>query len=219
MKSTLEKHYKIQQIRSLTDSAYVVRFDRNGIKFLPGQHILLGPPNQIEAREYSIYSGTEDDYLEVLIKEVVPGNVSRKLKRLEVGEELMFDGPVGYFTLNMRDVLSKKYYLIASGTGIAPFHSFVRSYEQLDYTLLHGVKYGNEAYERDHYEQERYILCTSRDEEGDFNGRVTEYLKQNEVDTDALFYLCGNINMIHDCFDILQQKGVDARQLQAEVYF
>jgi len=212
--------YEVQEIRELTESTYVVRLNRNGLQFRAGQHITLGPVNEVESREYSIYSGEQDDFLDVLVKEVDDGNISKKLKRVQQGDWLNFDGPVGYFTLNDEDIQNdRRFIFVGSGTGIAPFHSFVKSYPGLDYTLIHGVRYGYEAYDRQDYDPERYVLCTSRDEEGDFHGRVTEYIKQNIYDTNALYYLCGNINMIYEVFDIMKLKGVPSNHLHAEVYF
>lgn len=219
MQEVKSKEIEVLGIRELSSSTYAVKMARDGMDFTAGQHITLGPLNEIDSREYSIYSGEKDEYLEVLIKEVSDGNVSKKLKRVEKGDKLFYDGPVGYFTLPPEDLKSRKFYFIASGTGIAPFRSFVRSNPNIDYTLLHGVKYASEAYDHSDYDPKRHVLCTSQDSEGNFNGRVTEYTRKNVFDTDALYYLCGNINMIYEVFDILKLKGVPSNQLHAEVYF
>ena len=92
---------------------------------------------------------------------------------------------------------------IGTGTGIAPFHSMTGSYPGLNYTLLHGVRYGMKPTKGHHYPEERYMLCTSRDQEGDFNGRVTDYLRQMTLNSDTLVYLCGNCDMIYDVYDLL----------------
>jgi ferredoxin--NADP+ reductase/benzoate/toluate 1,2-dioxygenase reductase subunit len=215
-----ESRYEVQGIRQLTASAYAVRLNRNGLDFRAGQHITLGLINEVECREYSIYSGEQDDYIEVLVKTVENGNISKKLKQVQPGDLLNFDGPVGYFTLDDNDIENnRRFIFIGSGTGIAPFRSFVKSYPGLNYTLLHGVRYAHEAYDRQDYHPESHILCTSRDKKGDFNGRITQYLKENIHDTSAQYYLCGNINMIYEAFDLLQLKGVPSNQLHAEVYF
>ncbi len=207
-------------IRELTPSAYVVRFERNGIPFRAGQHILLGKKGDIQAREYSLYSAEGDDYFEVLIKEVQEGLVSKQLKRMSPGDPLNFENPVGYFVLNPDDIPKKRYLFIASGSGIAPFHSFVRSFPGLDYKLLHGVRFASEAYEREHYSPERHVLCTSRDSKGDFKGRVTDYLRKYPIeDKNTLCYFCGNCEMIHEAYDILLKQGVPSENLFAEVYF
>lgn len=219
MQEVKSKEIEVLDVRELTSSTYVIRLDRNGMNFTAGQHVTLGPVQGIDSREYSIYSGEQDEYLEVLIKEVIDGNISKKLKRVSQGDKLSYDGPVGYFTLPPEEINQRKFYFIASGTGVAPFRSFVRSYPNIDYTLLHGVKNTSEAYDRSDYDPERHVLCTSQDTDGDFNGRVTEYIRKNVFDTKALYYLCGNINMIYEVFDILKMKGVPANHLHAEVYF
>ncbi len=52
----VDKQYKVQEIRDLTESTYVVRFDRCDMDFVAGQHITLGIPGDNQVREYSIYS-------------------------------------------------------------------------------------------------------------------------------------------------------------------
>ncbi|MBE0639642.1 MAG: oxidoreductase [Bacteroidales bacterium] len=217
--TTIDRSIKVQRIRQLTQSAYVLRFDRNGIDFTAGQHVILGIKDQNNAREYSVYSAEQDNYFEVLIKEVLEGDVSKKLKKLSPGAQLQMDGPLGFFTLNPEKIKNSKFILIATGTGIAPFRSFVRSYPQLNYTLIHGVRYAHEAYEQEEYNPSKFILCTTGDKNGDFHGRVTDYLLHSTVDPKAEYYLCGNVKMIHEAFDILAQKGVKTNQLHSEVYF
>ncbi len=65
----------------------------------------------------------------------------------------------------------------------------------------------------------RYILCTTKDPQGTFHGRVTDYIRSNAVNKDTLCYLCGYSNMIHDAYDILTEQGVPSENLNAEVYF
>lgn len=219
MEISVNTIFTVQELRHLTDSTYVVRMDRKGMKFSPGQNLNIGLVGDTEKRDYSIYSSTKDDFLDILVKEVDDGLVSKKLKKLKPGDSLDVDGPFGFFTIKDEEVLTKKFMFIASGTGISPFHSMIRSYPGLNYKLLHGVRYRDETYEKEHYPAERYISCLSKDRHGDFQGRVTDYLRQNPVDPDTLFYLCGNVNMIYDAFDILKEQGVPSGNLHAEVYF
>ncbi len=211
--------HKIIEVKELNESTYILRFERNDLQFKPGQHLLVGKKNEIEQREYSIYSGTNDPYLEILIKEVDKGSVSKQLKSLKPGDTLNIDGPVGFFGLNKKTQDSSKILFIASGTGIAPFHSMVTSFPDLNYTLLHGVRNETEKYEHEHYNADKYLSCTSRDNSGEFNGRVTDYLKNHDIDNDTLCYFCGNFQMIRDAMEILEKKGIPSSQLHAEVYF
>lgn len=211
---------KVHGTRDLTPTAYVIRFDRNNIPFRAGQHILLGKKDDIQAREYSVYSAEQDNFFEVLIREVKEGLVSRQLRKVKPGEPLNFENPVGYFILKDEDIHTRKFLFIASGTGIGPFHSFVRSYPGLDYKLLHGIRYGYEAFDKQDYERNRLVLCTSRDRKGDFHGRVTDYLRKHPVeDKNTLCFFCGNVEMIHEAYDIMLKQGVPSQNLFAEVYF
>jgi ferredoxin--NADP+ reductase len=48
----------------------------------------------------------------------------------------------------------------------------------------------------------------SRDEKGDFHGRLTAYLKNHDIDKDIMVYLCGNSDMVFESIDILKEKGL-----------
>jgi ferredoxin--NADP+ reductase/benzoate/toluate 1,2-dioxygenase reductase subunit len=211
--------HKIRQIRFLAEGTFVMRLDRGKIQFKAGQHIIVGLKGELNQREYSVYSGENDDYLEILVREVLNGNVSLQLRQCNPGQLLQVNGPFGSFGLETFDMFSRKLVFIASGTGIAPFHSFVRSYPGIDYTLIHGVRYNNEAYERNDYDPQGYILCTSKESNGGYKGRVTRYLPGYPVDPDMLFYLCGNNNMIYEVYHILRDKGIADENIFSEVYF
>jgi ferredoxin--NADP+ reductase len=211
--------YRIHKVRHLTDTSYILRFDKNGMKFTPGQHITLGLTGDSQIREYSVYSPNNVDYLEVLIKEVESGTVSKRLKKLNPGSIVNVDGPFGFFTLDEKKLASSKLLFIATGTGIAPFHSIVNSYPNLNYTILHGIRFGNEQYEANQYPKDKYISCISREKAGSFHGRVTDYLLKNSIDSDTLVYLCGNYEMIHAVYDVLTTKGLSPDNIRTEVYF
>lgn len=214
-----ELQYKVHEVRHLTDSAYVLQFDRNNMKFTAGQHLTLGLLGDNQVREYSIYSTEEVPYLEVLIKEVENGLVSKRLKKTKPGDLLNVDGPFGFFTIEPEMRSTGKFLFIATGSGLAPFHSIAGTYPDLNYKILHGVRLVNEGYEKESYPEDRYILCTSRDKNGDFNGRVTEYLRYNKVDPDTQVYLCGNCDMIYEVYDLLTSRGISSDQIRTEVYF
>jgi ferredoxin/flavodoxin---NADP+ reductase len=211
--------YKILQIRFLTESTFVLRLERKNMQFRSGQHIIVGLEGELNQREYSIYSGEKDDYLEILVKEVIDGNVSQQLKNCKPGQMLQVNGPFGSFALEKFDMFSGKLVFIASGTGISPFHSFIRSYPGIDYVLFHGVRFNNEAYERQDYEAARYFLCTTKEQNGSNKGRVTRFLRSYNLSQDMLFYLCGNSAMIYEVSHILTDRGVKEENIFAEIYF
>jgi ferredoxin--NADP+ reductase/benzoate/toluate 1,2-dioxygenase reductase subunit len=214
-----ETFYKVQEIRKLTDESFSLRLPGSRFKYHAGQHISLGIHGDYQSREYSIYSGENDEYLEVLVKEVKDGYFSPKLSKLKPGDLVEVNGPFGKFKIDDRKIADHKFVFIASGTGIAPFRSMVRTYPDLDYTLIHGVRYGSEAYDKHEYAPERHVLCTSGDKTGQVHGRLTSYLKGVDFEKETQFYLCGNSNMIFDAIEILKDKGFDRDQIHCEVYF
>ena len=211
--------YNVLSLRNLTESTYILRFSREGMQFKPGQHLVVGLPGSGEYREYSIYSGKHDDFLEILVKEVEDGMVSRQLRMLKPGDKVEVRGPYGFFMTDIDKIADNPVCLIASGTGIAPFHSLIRSNSEVKYQIIHGVKKAEEGYELDQYTRNSYILCTSRDESGDYYGRLTDYLLENDINPESRVYLCGNSNMIFDAMDILHAKGIPQRNIFTEVYF
>ena len=210
---------KVRHVRQLSPSTYVLRLDRNDIDFVPGQYVCLGKNVGFLAREYTIYSSIEDDFLDFLIVAVKDGAVSPILKESVPGEILEMEGPDGYFHIEEKDRADAKHCFIATGTGISPFHSFIRSYPDLDYTLLHGVRYIADCHDKDAYDPVRYISCVSREDGGHFHGRVTDYIKKHPIDSDTLCYICGNSDMIFDVYDLLVEQGIPRRQIKTEIFY
>ena len=212
-------YYRLKEITHLTAEAFIINLPKNRFRFKAGQHVSLSIKGDYQSREYSIYSGENDDNLQVLVKEVEGGYFSPKLKNLKPGDLLEVHGPFGRFGLDEKNKDSHKHVFIASGTGIAPFHSIIKSNPGLDYQLIHGVRYQIEGYEKKSYPPERYTLCTSREKTGNYQGRLTGFLKEARFEKHSLFYLCGNSEMIFDAMEILKEKGFDRESIRVEVYF
>ena len=155
--------HAVLALRDLSESAYVLRIERKGLDFEPGQYIHVGPLPGIDRREYSVYSAPGDDFLEILVKEVPEGVVSPSLRRLAAGEHVDVEGPFGFFRIEEGD-LAAPFLFIATGTGISPFHCHTRSRPQLDYTLIHGVRSVTELYDHGAYDAGRLVSCISRPE-------------------------------------------------------
>jgi|CXWL01.1.fsa_nt_gi ferredoxin-NADP reductase len=221
---------KVLKVRHLTDSTFVLRAERKGFEFIPGQCVNLGLPKEAINREYSTYSGKDEKYLEFLVKTIEDGALSPKLAKLKPGDEITIDGAYGLFTIPHPEDTKNKYLFIGTGTGIAPFHSFALSYPKLDYVILHGVSYKSEQYDSKDYPKKRYISCVSRGDadrspiksgmtSGVFAGRVTEYLREHPVDPKTICYLCGNSEMINEVYDILREQRVGGTNIITEVFF
>ncbi len=208
--------YLVVDKKELSSSVCLLRLERNGFSFDPGQYVFVSLPGTRQVREYSLFSGINDPYIDLLIKLVSDGYMSNKLKNVYPGEELEIEGPFGFFTVNERFYNTPPLLLVATGTGIAPFHSFIRSHPSLKYNLLHGVRYGDESYR--HAFNDRYIICSSRDNSGDFHGRVTDYQAEHPVSNDYWCYLSGNWGMIDEMTDILIRQGIPYEHILSEAH-
>lgn len=213
------KRHKIIAIRHLTELTFVIRLEKNNLRFQTGQFVLLNINGLIDQREYSVYSGENEEFLEVLVREIEGGKISGRLKKLTTGQEIGLDGAFGFFRFDPIQFSPKKFLFIATGTGISPFHSFVKTYSDLNYKLVHGVRFVEESYDHDHFQEEKVTVCTTGDVKGDFNGRVTDYMVDQNVDANTNCFLCGNSEMINQMFDILTGKGVPVSNIYTEVYF
>ncbi len=213
-----QKH-TILEVINLTPETFIIRLDRLDFQFEPGQYVVIRIPGRNKGREYSIYSAAADPYLDFLVREIQEGEFSHYLRNLKPGSELDIEGPKGYFILDEKSRQGHPVLLIATGTGISPFHCYVKSYPDLNYRLIHGIHFPDEAYGRKTFKPARYMLCTSKSDGGDYFGRVTCYLKENPVDPETICYLCGNSEMIEEVTTILENYGLPPQNIRTEVFF
>ena len=209
---------KVIDIKNVSDSAFVITFEKPDFEFTAGQHVIVSLDGDIHDREYSISSSEEDKNMEILVKEVKDGYFTPLLKNVKIGTYLKVRGPQGRFCIDLINNEDKDIVLIATGTGIAPFRSMVFSYPNLNFQIIHGIQKSTETYFKDDFKC-KYTSCTSKESTGDFSGRVTEYLKNVEFSQNTIFYLCGNFDMIYDVQNILKSKNHSINSIFTEVYF
>jgi len=219
IKSMKRTKHTVLEIINLTPETFILRLDRQDFTFEPGQYVVLRMPDELNGREYSIFSGTTDLYLDFLIREIPEGEFSRDLRHLPAGSQVDVEGPKGYFVLDDRSKKGSPIMMIATGTGIAPFHSYAASYPQLNYNIVHGVRFADEAYGSESFHPDRCVICSSRIDDGDYFGRVTDYLQQTIVEINTICYLCGNSEMINQVTDILESYGLPPENIRTEVFF
>jgi NAD(P)H-flavin reductase len=81
------------------------------------------------------------------------------------------------------------------------------------------VKYASESYGREAFTAVKHIICSSQDGDGNFLGRVTDYLRNSTVDKKSVYYLCGNAAMIDEVCTLLEHSGIRPENIRSEVYF
>lgn len=203
----------------LTEGTFRLRTERPQISIRAGQCFSVGIPGKGINREYSLYGSADDPYLDFLIRTVSGGCVSPNLRQLAAGDEVEINGPYGSFCLEDPLNANQHYVFLASGTGIAPFHSFAKTYSRINYKIVHGIRNSYEQYDVSDYPHGSYIPCVSKNVVGQPSMRVTDYLLDHPVQPDSIIYLCGNRNMIIDAFGILREQGVPSNNLFTEVFF
>ena len=211
--------HRVLSVSRLTAGTVLIRFTRKGLAYRAGQYLLLGIPGG-DLREYSLFSRPQEDWLEILVRVIPEGAVSSRLACLVRGDAIQVQGVQGAFMVPP-GYQQKTFLFVATGTGIAPFHSIVGAYPRLDYALYHGVRQVAECYARNAFGADRYHACLSRDtgQVGTYTGRVTQVLRDAAVPSDTECYLCGSCDMIYEMFALLQAKGIPREQIHAETYY
>ncbi len=202
----------------LTDGVFLLGFRRD-FSFEAGQIIGIAMDAGGPRRLYSICSGEEENEIKILYNVVNDGLLTPGLSDLGEGSTIWITEPRGSFVASPGPAV-----WIATGTGIAPFYSMMRSGLAEDKLLIHGERYP----ERFHFHNEfskvhgdKYIrCCTTKQDESYFPGRVTDFLRETErLDPGLKYYLCGRTEMVVEARDILISRGVPYEHIISEIYF
>lgn len=205
--------------RELVPNTFVLQTERTSDSLVAGQCFSVGTRDLAINREYSIYSGVQDKYFEFLIRRVEDGAVSQKLCSLQPNSEVEIWGPYGSFIIDETKINTHEFIFVATGTGIAPFNSYVRSFPHLNYKIFHGIRFEEEVYPLDNFAPGSYLPCISRAKDEKESKRVTDSLYQMDYCECQIFYLCGNQSMISDCIDILRRNGINGNRIYTETFF
>ena len=209
--------HRVVQVTSLCASSFIVTVERGELLFTAGQFVNLHLPGTDTSREYSLYSGESEEHLSFLIHEVPHGAFSPLLRNVAPGSAIFLDGPYDeMFTIHYP---ASPHLFLATGTGIAPFHSMVSTYPNLDYHIVHGIRSTQEQHECSHYTKGRYTPCITGGGGTSFCGRVTDWLRKNLPPGSTQIYLCGSSAMVFDCKDLLSERGVEAQRIVTEPFY
>lgn len=203
--------------KQFNDTLFRLRMERKSIDFIPGQHVSLSI-NSNRAREYSIASGIHDDYIDILIRLIPNGYLSKDLMKLKPNDEIYIGKPIGHFTVG-KNIDNSEISLISTGSGVAPFISFTRSFPGKKFNVIHGIKNKEDDLRGEFTENALYVSCTSQDNSGNFNGRISSYLNEDIINKNSKYYLCGNGSMIQDIYRLLIDKDVPRENIMYEEYF
>ncbi len=208
---------RVVALRPIGPSAYELTFERCGMQFEAGQCLTIHDTIPQYDRTYTIASGEADEHLQIVFKLIPHGKLTPKLAGLKPGDAIRFSGPFGEFTVRDRNA---PLIFIATGTGIAPCLSYLRTEPGLDVTLIHGVRKAADLYYRDLFQGRTYYPCVSREAAaGAFEGRVTAFWPARSWPEHAHYHLCGSNEMIFDMQVLLQRRGVPEDRIHTEAYY
>ena len=133
----------VKMVKHWTDRLFSFRVTRpKTLRFRSGEFVMIGllkDDGKPLLRAYSIASPAWDDELEFYSIKVPDGPLTSRLQHINVGDEIILrPKPVG--TL-VHDALmpGKRLWLLATGTGFAPFASLLRepeTYEKYDSVIM-----------------------------------------------------------------------------------
>jgi ferredoxin/flavodoxin---NADP+ reductase len=211
------QNYTLTNNEEISPGVHVISFLRD-FDFNPGEVLKIAIDNNHAPRIYSICSGNKEREVRILFNIKDDGFLTPKLAAMIPGEQILVSKPYGSF-LGTRE----KAWWIATGTGIAPFYSMIKSGLTSNKKLIHGVSHLNQFYFEDELEEaldENYVRCCSRDSSCNvFHGRVTDYLKQINDLPNVKYYICGQALMVVEVRDMLISKNIGYENIIAEIYF
>lgn len=231
----------VTEVTHWTDRLFSFRLTRpQTLRFRSGEFVmigLMGDNGKPLLRAYSIASPSWDETLEFYSIKVPDGPLTSKLQKIEVGDQVILrPKPVG--TLVVDALLpGKRLYMVATGTGIAPFASLLRDpevYEKFDEVIFthtcRGVadlEYGRqlvEGLESDPLIGEfvagkvKYVPTTTQEESPNM-GRITDWMSSGKLyehlgvapmdpKTDRVM-ICGSMGLNKDMKAILEAAGLN----------
>lgn len=192
-------------------------------EFHPGQYLEIRGENSINTPSIrpsilAIASGVNDDYIEITGMPNVNPTHSNFCLNCNKGEQLYITGPLGSsFPLELVTP-NTPILLLGGGTGITPLQSIMRSLpENIDSKLIYSIKTPQHILYKDKidtWKSEGHIISLTQGKaDGYAAGRISEHLKNLEIDPNALIFICGPKDLVLDTTKKLIEMGVPRERI------
>ena len=221
---------RVVENRTWTETLFSLRVEAPKLAFEAGQfvRIALDLGGERVARPFSFINPPADPVMEFYGVIVPEGPLSPALARLKSGDALhVADNPSGFLVLSEVPP-AEDLWLVATGTGIAPFLSILRTeapwqrYRRV--ILVHAARHARELVYREmiaglqsRRPQLKYVSFVSREKHaGSLAGRVPDAIRNGRLEAVAQpisaersqFMLCGNPDMLKDAAAALMERGL-----------
>lgn len=205
-------------------------------KFTAGQFARIGLKvgEELVVRAYSVVSSPFDETLEFFSIVVPDGAFTSNLQHLKVGDELYLEKiPYGYLTLaRYQQPLPHDLWLLATGTGLAPFLSMLKDFDTWSkyqkINLVYSVRTAAELAYVDRIQEIaetfgeghvgfKFISIITRDPSAQLHDRLPVLIENGELEKVAGIelspatshvMLCGNPEMVDDTKEALKRRGL-----------
>jgi len=230
---------KVVSVEHFTHDLFRFRITRpQAFRFRSGEFVMIGLPNAEKPvfRAYSIASPSWDEELEFYSIKVPDGPLTQHLQKIKPGDTVLLrQKSTGTLVV---DALTpaKRVYMIATGTGLAPFASLIRdpeTYEKFEEIVLTNtcrdagdLAYGNRLVEEIANDpligeltegRLRYYATTTR-QESPRMGRITTLIENGKLFADLgvapldpatdRVMICGSMAMLKDVKELAEKAGL-----------
>ncbi len=231
---------RVLSVHHWTDRLFSFTTTRDAsLRFSNGHFTMIGlrVDGKPLLRAYSIVSPNYADHLEFLSIKVPDGPLTSRLQHIQVGDTIIVGRkPTGTLLIDYL-LPGKRLYLLATGTGLAPFLSVIRDpetyerYEQV--VLIHGVRQVKELAYREYLsdtlihdeflgemvQQKLLYYPTVTREPFVHQGRIPQLLADGQVAKDLgipmlnpaedRIMICGSPEMLRDLKALAEKLGFE----------
>ena len=224
---------RVIENRHWTESLFSLRVEGAALSFQAGQfvRIALNINGERVARAFSFVNPPSDPVLEFYGVIVPEGPLSPRLATLKAGDALyVASNSAGFLVL--REVPdAETLWLVATGTGLAPFLSILRTptpWQRFrNVVLVHAVRYASELTYKEVIRgtAARYVTFVSREAApGSLPGRIPAAIADGRLEQavglpltpqSSHVMLCGNPQMLRDATAALTARGMRKHRRRA----
>ena len=228
-------------VKHWNDHLFSFAVDRPAsMRFRSGEFVMIGLPTEARPllRAYSIASPSYSDEIEFLSIAVADGPLTSRLRHIIPGDEIYVARKTTGTLVADALTPGKRLFLLATGTGLAPFLSVMRDpdiYERYEQVIIvHSVRRVSDLAFRDVLDSKlagdpliedeaaakfRYIPTVTR-EPFERAARITTMMEDGGLfagvdgepkldPTSDRVMMCGSMDMIRDCSAILDRLGFE----------
>ena len=190
-----------------------------GYDFKAGEFAAIGMEDKKVLRAYSFTSAPEDDFLEFYSIKIQDGPLTSKLQHISVGDKIVVaKKTTGTITLDFIKP-GGTLWMLATGTGIAPFISLLRhrdTFESFDRIhVVWSVRTHAEHFAYHDYLSEMPIayspICTRDEDWRGWSERITELAENRTIidgdPTDNKVMVCGSPEFNYELKKMLVKRG------------